>query len=698
MTNFYGIKELLKPDLISGNTIIYAPNAVMKTSFSDGLRDIAKGITPKDIFTCPETPSNFELDEDGKIITKATPNCLNLVTINYGNNVSDIFNDPSLMSLVMSPSLKAKYKTVIDRIEQIKESVNQWISSEVLGEKKTTENGWAVLKSINNSQNEIGVVTNIPELSSYESDYYSGLPFLTIFNNETEKLFVNPDFSSECKSYSNSVKKELDKKVFSSGFTMSELIKVRDELKKNHFFEANHKIHLNSLEEMGAEELDEYIKTTTDSVYSSQEVLIEFEKAKKVLEKSKTSRALKDLLMNDKVLLSEIANPNELKRKVVYSILFKHSPEIEKLKTELKTLSTDLKTVIEEANKSNETWNKVLNDYNNRFVSNKLDVSIENQAEAVLGLSQARFVKRIKGTNQQATHDMMLRFSSGEKRALGILNIMFEVELKGNQKFTLLLDDVSDSFDYKNKYAILECLKDFSKKSNIQLIILTHNFDFYRSCKNLLSSSLQSKLFAYKDKGNVSLIEANQDFFDDYSYFNNWKNSGKYSDYLALIPFARNLAQLEGNSKTKEYLELTKYLHYSGDLETIDFSYFGSFIQLHNGSVIDALTANYWATLNNQVRNILSNQLVETDLRSKVILGLYMRLSCDRFMWKKYSKLHSIDPTITVGFNQSRELFDLVVKDLEQNELSIVQTSMTIAPSFIHLNSFMYEPLIDVGG
>jgi hypothetical protein len=36
--------------------------------------------------------------------------------------------------------------------------------------------------------------------------------------------------------------------------------------------------------------------------------------------------------------------------------------------------------------------------------------------------------------------------------------------------------------------------------------------------------------------------------------------------------------------------------------------------------------------------------------------------------------------------------------DLTSKESSIVQTAMTIAPSFIHLNSFMYEPLIDVGG
>ena len=31
-----------------------------------------------------------------------------------------------------------------------------------------------------------------------------------------------------------------------------------------------------------------------------------------------------------------------------------------------------------------------------------------------------------------------------------ILNLMFEIELRKNKQFTLVLDDVSDSFDYKN--------------------------------------------------------------------------------------------------------------------------------------------------------------------------------------------------------------------------------------------------------
>ena len=63
--NVYGIKEMKNTNLINGNTLIYAPNGVMKTSFSDGIRDIINGDMPKDVFANPKILSEFELENNG---------------------------------------------------------------------------------------------------------------------------------------------------------------------------------------------------------------------------------------------------------------------------------------------------------------------------------------------------------------------------------------------------------------------------------------------------------------------------------------------------------------------------------------------------------------------------------------------------------------------------------------------------------
>ena len=63
---------------------------------------------------------------------------------------------------------------------------------------------------------------------------------------------------------------------------------------------------------------------------------------------------------------------------------------------------------------------------------------------------------------------------------------------------------MADSFDYKNKYAIIELLKELNDNSLFHLIILTHNFDFYRACANRLSIKTLSVL---KDENQTSLID-----------------------------------------------------------------------------------------------------------------------------------------------------------------------------------------------
>lgn len=77
----------------------------------------------------------------------------------------------------------------------------------------------------------------------------------------------------------------------------------------------------------------------------------------------------------------------------------------------------------------------------------------------------------------------MKSLSQGEKKALYILNIIFEIEVRRHARSETLfvVDDIADSFDYKNKYAIIQYLQDVSEDPLFRQIILTHNFDFFRT-------------------------------------------------------------------------------------------------------------------------------------------------------------------------------------------------------------------------
>lgn len=73
--------------------------------------------------------------------------------------------------------------------------------------------------------------------------------------------------------------------------------------------------------------------------------------------------------------------------------------------------------------------------------------------------------------------------STGEKKALYVLNVIFEIEAqrKSGQGTLLVVDDIADSFDYKNKYAIIQYLMEIAESDIFKQLILTHNFDFFRT-------------------------------------------------------------------------------------------------------------------------------------------------------------------------------------------------------------------------
>ena len=127
------------------------------------------------------------------------------------------------------------------------------------------------------------------------------------------------------------------------------------------------------------------------------------------------------------------------------------------------------------------------NQHFNRRFSVPFKVSIENKQDVILKRATPNVGFTFEDDSAQpvtvARDHLVDVLSHGERRALYILNIIFEVEArKSDQVPTLfVVDDIADSFDYKNKYAIVEYLSDILMEPYFRQIILTHNYDFYRT-------------------------------------------------------------------------------------------------------------------------------------------------------------------------------------------------------------------------
>ena len=125
---------------------------------------------------------------------------------------------------------------------------------------------------------------------------------------------------------------------------------------------------------------------------------------------------------------------------------------------------------------------------------------------------------------------MLKVLSQGERRALYILNILFEIETRRKQGAVtiLVVDDIADSFDYKNKYAIIEYLKDIVDSGKFRCIFLSHNFDFYRSISGRLNLDWGCKFHATKTGRKLKLVQEKY----QKNPFDYWKNNHNHPSIL----------------------------------------------------------------------------------------------------------------------------------------------------------------------
>lgn len=112
-----------------------------------------------------------------------------------------------------------------------------------------------------------------------------------------------------------------------------------------------------------------------------------------------------------------------------------------------------------------------------------------------------------------------------------------------------------------------------SKEPNFYIIILSHNFDFYRAISNRLGIKYENRLAA--DLSDESLSLSTEDYHKE--PFNHWrKYTNKNKKYiLALIPFVRNLIEYGINREISDikddFLFMTLLLHEKKDSRNISF-------------------------------------------------------------------------------------------------------------------------------
>ena len=412
-------------------------------------------------------------------------------------------------------------------------------------------------------------------------------------------------------------------------------------------------------------------------------------------------------------IIAEYKDVDQFKKKVWIRAFLCFENLLNELLDEYDKALLDLKELREEAKKETTDWKKALDLFVERFYV-PFTIEPSNQEDVILSmeLPSFKYIFSDSRGKKEITKDSLLNIlSTGERRAYYILNMIFQILVAKQQgkECLIVLDDISESFDYKNKYAIIEYISDISEYTGandeklFKVLLLTHNFDFYRTVASRITKRGNS-FIAFSDSGEIKFEKGQY----TKNIFMNYKTRLKdhYSDNImvASIPFVRNLIEYTEGDDNSDYLLLTSILHYKNDTQSITLKQ------------IQDIFNQYWCKNdkvnfadgreNELVYDILMQEgekitdVEKLEIENKLILSMAIRLKAELYMKNRIiSEVpNGIDiiNEIYSKKNQSAWLIKGYKKHINDESMNVLELVAMITPENIHLNSFMFEPILDM--
>lgn len=725
--NCYGIKELdLTKGLLSdcSKAIIYAPNGVMKTSLAKVFEDIAQGKPSKDrIYECITSYSIKHREKEYTFVSTSPNSGIEKSDFIYViNTFTDKFEftNAAVGPLLADAETRAEYDRVTSefsgQITQIKKRLSKETGLPQDSLEKTIKDDFGLPLATDWIDIFEAIRESGSNLQIYE--FWSAIRYTDIFNDKAIAVYSSPEFQSSINAYLESLNNILQtSSVLTSEFTDRSAEDLGKSLKNNDIFKASHTIHLRDgctiISDLG--DWNALVRKEVEKIYKEPKLKAEFEKLGNLLKKNVELNRLRDLLRNYREIIPLLRDIRALKINA-WVYLFNHLDlTFEEYATNILDFAEEVKALYQKASAQSDRWKEVVDEFNRRFRV-PFTIQIENKANVLLRDETAHisfhYYSDERKKDALSKSELMESLSTGEKRALYLLYILFDLEKlrqeasQGHDNYLIIADDVADSFDYKNKYAIIEYLNDLSSTNNIDLLILTHNFDFFRTVFSRLGVVRENRLIAQRNHDGriqISKFKYGDDFFKK-NIIEKFKSKKCCEDekkklLISSITFYRNLCEYyEVKEDVEIYAKLTSFLHIKSNPIITESATIETLITtlepLTNSLSVDNSNENYLTSVHRLANQICSSNIEEVDLENKIVVTIATRLGAESFL--KEVLISNLGNCPDQTSNQTRKWFDKSKPFLTSEQIRILDEVNLITPECIHLNSFMYEPLIDL--
>ena len=719
LENCYGIKKMNETIDYSNNNvaIIYAPNGTMKSSLAKTFEAIRDDRQVEEKIYGFKSSCSIS-DEDNVAISKEQ-----IIVINpFDENA---YEGQGL--LMANEPLRKAYLNIHDSIESKKESLYSKIKEKFgysnrnnFDVKNTMLNDWGLtVKKEYDCLIKIKELLHDPMMNCqlHEDD----IDYASLFNDKVYSMMKTGKTGELIEEYENKYRELVDKSLYMQQGIIdhNNYGNISNALNANGFFAANNEVVLKakdgstSITLKEQKELDDLIKKEKEQVLNSKEIKELFEKINKAISKNKDTQAFNAFLQTHQDIIVEYKDIDLFKKKVWVKVFLYYERLLDELIDDYNKAQEDLKKLRDDAREQVTDWKKALDLFKERFF---VPFSIEpsNQEDVILNmeLPSFKYIFSDSRGEKEVTKDNLLNvLSTGERRAYYILNMIFQILVakKQGKECLVVLDDISESFDYKNKYAIIEYISDISEYTDandeklFKILLLTHNFDFYRTVSSRITKRGNS-FIAFVDSDKIKLEKGQY----TKNIFMHYKNTlvKKYSDNImvASIPFVRNLIEYTEGDDNEDYLTLTSVLHYKENTREITLNQ------------IQDIFNKYWCKKElttfavgrerELVYDILMQEsekitdIEKLEIENKLILSMAIRLMGEEYMQNKIisdlSNGQDILKDIFSKKNQSAWLIKEYKKHINDDAMNTLEIVAMITPENIHLNSFMFEPILDM--
>lgn len=707
LKNCYGIGALFEEmeyKAGKGSTaIVYAPNGTMKTSLTKTFKQLIAGKEPCDeLYT--NRVSSASITIDGTAINKDN-------TYVFENNDAD--GSKQISTFLANADLKAEYDAIYQQLEGAKKALKKKVKQ--IAKSSDCEEEIQTAFKRQYEDNYFDCLQEVKAQLLAELDTLEGYDFK--FNDVFEKSGKVKDFIRENQA---TIKRYFDKYTeliqgshfFNSAarFGTSQANSLLKSVVDNRYFLAGHKFELGGEEQpksiASKKDMEDVIKAEMQRIFSDEDIKTIFEDLEGKLDKNQSLKGFKDVIQAYPELISELVDYDEFERKILRGYLKQCDAKLNALTSLYAAQKDNLKDIVRRANNERSQWEKVIDLFNSRFFV-PFSLELQNKSDILLSAKtpELQFLYQDGGDAPilQERKTLVENLSAGEKKAFFILQNIFELEARrANGHQTLLVfDDIADSFDYKNKYAIIEYINDLAKDGNFKILILTHNFDFYRTVVSRLQTKI-AKVVTKKEDRTVVLTPAFAQL--DILKRRLLHNITQRKAFIACIPFVRNIIDYT-NGDTDEYKLLTACLHLKKNEPRTKEITLGQVLEVvqevfkaakNNASEMSFTADNYWNAIMHEADEILNDDN-EVDIVNKLVLSMAIRLKGEDYMNIQLTDEEKLE--IEEGNNLTSSTLTVFKKYHsidKEDECLVMDRVLMLTSENIHINNFMFEPLVDI--